>query len=65
MFNQLTKYSKLYKKEIKLDKRDKVKATFLTLRQQLLKREGEPNISIADFVAPRDLILTIIWVVFV
>ena len=37
------------------EKRDKVKATFLTLRQQLQKREGEPNISIADFVAPRDL----------
>ena len=37
------------------EKRDKVKATFLTLRQQLQKREEEPNISIADFVAPRDL----------
>jgi 5-methyltetrahydrofolate--homocysteine methyltransferase len=37
------------------EKRDKVKATFLTLRQQLQKREGEPNISIADFVAPKDL----------
>ncbi|MAU63781.1 MAG: methionine synthase [Flavobacteriaceae bacterium] len=37
------------------DKREKVKAIFLTLRQQLKKREGEPNFSIADFIAPKDL----------
>ena len=36
------------------EKRDKVKGTFLTLRQQLQKREGEPNFSIADFIAPRE-----------
>jgi len=36
------------------EKREKVKATFLTLRQQLQKREGEPNLSIADFIAPKD-----------
>jgi 5-methyltetrahydrofolate--homocysteine methyltransferase len=28
--------------------------TFLTLRQQLSKREGVPNIALADFVAPKD-----------
>jgi 5-methyltetrahydrofolate--homocysteine methyltransferase len=28
--------------------------TFLTLRQQLEKREGIPNIALADFVAPKD-----------
>jgi 5-methyltetrahydrofolate--homocysteine methyltransferase len=37
------------------ENRDKVKATFLTLRQQLQKREGEPNLSIADFIAPKEL----------
>ncbi|MDA9676480.1 methionine synthase [Flavobacteriaceae bacterium] len=36
------------------EKREKVKATFLTLRQQLQKREGEPNFSIADFIASKD-----------
>ena len=36
------------------EKREKVKATFLTLRQQLQKREGEPNYSIADFIASKD-----------
>ena len=29
-------------------------ATFLTLRQQLKKREGIPNFALADFVAPED-----------
>ena len=33
---------------------DKPKVTFLTLRQQLDKREGVPNIALADFVAPKD-----------
>jgi len=28
--------------------------TFLTLRQQLDKREGIPNIALADFIAPKD-----------
>ena len=28
--------------------------TFLTLRQQLKKREGVPNIALADFIAPKD-----------
>ena len=43
------------------ENRDKVKATFLTLRQQLQKREGEPNLSIADFIAPKELNIEIIW----
>ena len=29
-------------------------ATFFTLRQQLLKRGGKPNLALSDFVAPRD-----------
>jgi 5-methyltetrahydrofolate--homocysteine methyltransferase len=29
-------------------------ATFFTLRQQLSKRDGRPNLALADFVAPRD-----------
>jgi 5-methyltetrahydrofolate--homocysteine methyltransferase len=29
-------------------------ARFLTLRQQLKKKEGEPNIAISDFIAPKD-----------
>ena len=28
--------------------------TFLTLRQQLKKREGVPNIALSDFIAPKD-----------
>ena len=36
------------------EKRDKVIARFITLRQQLQKREGEPNLSISDFIAPKD-----------
>ena len=29
-------------------------ARFLTLRQQIKKKEGEPNIAISDFIAPKD-----------
>ncbi|WP_018235815.1 methionine synthase [Ensifer sp. BR816] len=29
-------------------------ATFFTLRQQLTKRDGRPNVALADFVAPAD-----------
>ena len=36
------------------DESGKVKATFLTLRQQLDKREGIPNLALADFIAPKD-----------
>lgn len=32
----------------------KAKVTFLTLRQQLDKREGIPNLALADFIAPKD-----------
>ncbi|WP_299338293.1 methionine synthase [uncultured Psychroserpens sp.] len=32
-----------------------VKAIFLTLRQQLKKREGIPNLALADFIAPKTL----------
>jgi len=28
--------------------------TFFTLRQQLTKRDGKPNVALSDFVAPRD-----------
>ncbi len=30
------------------------KLTFLTLRQQLKKREGSPNFALADFIAPKE-----------
>ncbi|RAJ22531.1 methionine synthase (B12-dependent) [Gelidibacter algens] len=36
------------------DDSGRVKVTFLTLRQQLDKREGVPNIALADFIAPKD-----------
>ncbi len=31
------------------------KSTFRTLRQQLKKREGVPNLALSDFIAPKDL----------
>ena len=31
----------------------KTLAKFLTLRQQLKKKEGEPNIALSDFIAPK------------
>jgi 5-methyltetrahydrofolate--homocysteine methyltransferase len=34
--------------------RDRVQSTFPMLRQQTAKKEGEPNQSLADFVAPRE-----------
>ncbi|MFT4162787.1 methionine synthase [Shinella sp.] len=34
--------------------RDKDLATFFTLRQQLSKRDGRPNVALSDFVAPVD-----------
>ncbi|WP_054308590.1 methionine synthase [Mesorhizobium sp. 1M-11] len=34
--------------------RDKDLATFFTLRQQLTKRDGKPNVALSDFVAPLD-----------
>ncbi|MEO5789506.1 methionine synthase, partial [Gelidibacter sp.] len=36
------------------DESGNVKATFLTLRQQLDKREGIPNFALSDFIAPKD-----------
>ncbi len=36
--------------------RTKPLATFFTLRQQLSKRDGRPNLALADFVGPRDYI---------
>ena len=36
------------------DENGKVIQTFLTLRQQLEKREGVPNFALADFIAPKD-----------
>ncbi len=35
-----------------------VKAKFLTLRQQLKKKEGTPSIALADFVAPKETNIT-------
>ncbi|MCM2471937.1 methionine synthase [Rhizobium sp. CG5] len=36
------------------DDRDEALATFYTLRQQLSKRDGRPNVALSDFVAPKD-----------
>ena len=36
-----------------LDKKQ-VAATFLTLRQQIKKREGKPSLALADFIAPKE-----------
>ena len=36
------------------ESRKKILAKFITLRQQLQKREGEPNYSISDFIAPKE-----------
>ncbi len=36
------------------DSRDEELATFFTLRQQLSKRDGRPNVALSDFVAPVD-----------
>ncbi|WP_434036957.1 methionine synthase [Formosa sp. 4Alg 33] len=36
------------------DEDGKTKVTFLTLRQQLDKREGVPNFALSDFIAPKD-----------
>jgi 5-methyltetrahydrofolate--homocysteine methyltransferase len=38
------------------DERRRRLATFFTLRQQLAKRDGRPNLALADFCAPRDYI---------
>ncbi|WP_288956387.1 methionine synthase [uncultured Polaribacter sp.] len=40
--------------DISVQKKGKEVAIFRTLRQQLKKREGIPNISLADFVAPKE-----------
>ena len=34
------------------ERRERKLATFFTLRQQLAKRDGRPNVALADFVAP-------------
>ena len=36
------------------ESRKKILAKFVTLRQQLQKREDEPNYSISDFIAPKE-----------
>jgi 5-methyltetrahydrofolate--homocysteine methyltransferase len=36
------------------DEASNVRATFLSLRQQLKKRESIPNIALADFIAPKE-----------
>ncbi len=40
--------------DISIQKKGKEIAVFRTLRQQLKKREGIPNIALADFVAPKE-----------
>jgi 5-methyltetrahydrofolate--homocysteine methyltransferase len=36
------------------ESRSTIRATFYTLRQQIQKPEGEPNLALADFIAPYD-----------
>ena len=36
-----------------VEDKNKVNTTFLTLRQQLKKREGKTNVALADFIAPK------------
>ncbi|MBB3976994.1 5-methyltetrahydrofolate--homocysteine methyltransferase [Rhizobium azooxidifex] len=36
------------------DSRNRELATFFTLRQQLSKRDGRPNLALADFLAPKE-----------
>ena len=36
------------------EKRNNVKCKFITLRQQLKKREGIPNFALSDFIAPKE-----------
>uniref|UniRef100_UPI004047EA1A methionine synthase n=2 Tax=Mariniflexile sp. TaxID=1979402 RepID=UPI004047EA1A len=40
--------------DISIQKKGKEIAVFRTLRQQLSKREGIPNIALADFIAPKE-----------
>ncbi len=40
--------------DISIQKKGKEIAVFRTLRQQLGKREGVPNLALADFIAPKD-----------
>ncbi|MDA9827724.1 methionine synthase [Flavobacteriaceae bacterium] len=40
--------------EVYDQEKTKTLAKFLTLRQQLKKKEGEPNIALSDFIAPKD-----------
>ncbi|GAA3562790.1 methionine synthase [Snuella lapsa] len=40
--------------DISIQKKGKEIAVFRTLRQQLKKREGVPNIALADFIAPKE-----------
>ena len=37
-----------------ITEKTKTLAKFLTLRQQLKKKQGEPNIALSDFIAPKD-----------
>ena len=48
--NSITDDIEVYKD----DKREKIAATFLTLRQQLKKHKGKPNIALADYIAPKE-----------
>ena len=40
--------------EIYSSDKSKILTKFLTLRQQLKKKEGEPNIALSDFIAPKE-----------
>jgi 5-methyltetrahydrofolate--homocysteine methyltransferase len=44
----------IHEDDISIQKKGKEVAVFRTLRQQLKKREGIPNIALSDFVAPKE-----------
>ena len=44
----------IHEDDISIQKKGKEIAVFRTLRQQLKKREGIPNIALADFIAPKE-----------
>ncbi|MFH4964491.1 methionine synthase [Gaetbulibacter sp. M235] len=48
----------IHEDDISIQKKGKEIAVFRTLRQQLSKREGIPNMALADFVAPKETGLT-------
>ncbi len=54
----LFKANTINEDDISIQKKEKEIAVFRTLRQQLKKRDGIPNIALADFIAPKETKIT-------